>query len=100
MTCSTTQLLSIIHALDEMYKLLHYAPFRYMEHTSLQIPKALLPAGQDSSSSLEAATPTAAPSVSDKEWKDLLSKLVSVLLYRSFASAASYAAQYGYCFCR
>ncbi len=56
--------------------------FRYMEHSQLQIPKALPPVAEEISSAALAAAALASsstPAVSDKEWKTLLGKLVSCL---------------------
>ncbi len=56
--------------------------FRYMEHSQLQIPKALPPVAEEISSAALAAAASASsstPAVSDKEWKTLLGKLVSCL---------------------
>ncbi len=56
--------------------------FRYMEHSQLQIPKALPPVAEEISSAALAAGASASsstPAVSDKEWKTLLGKLVSCL---------------------
>ena len=58
--------------------------FRYVEHSQLQIPKALPPVAEEISSAALAAAASAsssAPPVSDKEWKTLLGKLVSCLFY-------------------
>ena len=55
--------------------------FRYMEHSQLQIPKALPPVAEEISSAALAAAALASSTsaVSDKEWKTLLGKLVSCL---------------------
>ena len=58
--------------------------FRYVEHSQLQIAKALPPVAEEISSAALAATASASssvPAVSDKEWKTLLGKLVSCLFY-------------------
>jgi len=54
--------------------------FRYMEHSQLQVSKALPPVAEEISSAALAAAASASastPAVSDKEWKVLLGKLVS-----------------------
>jgi len=56
--------------------------FRYMEHSQLQVSKALPPVAEEISSAALAAGASASsstPAVSDKEWKTLLGKLVSCL---------------------
>ncbi len=58
-----------------------------MEHSQLQIPKALPPVAEEVSSgglpgrSSAAALQTSMPAVSDKEWKSLLGKLVRLTLF-------------------
>lgn len=49
-----------------------------MEYSQLQIPKALLPVADALNSAAAAAS--RGPTVSDKEWKTLLGKLVSSLI--------------------
>lgn len=51
-----------------------------MEHSQLQIPKALPPVAEALNMNLAgAAAASRGPTVSDKEWKTLLGKLVSLL---------------------
>lgn len=53
--------------------------YRYLEHSQLQIPKALPPVAEASNTSLAGtAAASRGPTVSDKEWKTLLGKLVSL----------------------
>lgn len=54
--------------------------YRYLEHSQLQIPKALPPVAEALNANLTgAAAASRGPTVSDKEWKTLLGKLVGLL---------------------
>lgn len=59
----------------------NFFAYRYMEHSQLQIPKALPPVAEALNMNLAGAAAAASrgPTVSDKEWKTLLGKLVSLL---------------------
>ena len=53
--------------------------YRYLEHSQLQIPQALPPVAEASTTSLAGtAAASRGPTVSEKEWKTLLGKLVSL----------------------
>ena len=53
---------------------------RYLEHSQLQIPRALPPVAEALNANLAgAAAALRGPTVSDKEWKTLLGKLVGLL---------------------
>ena len=54
--------------------------YRYLEHSQLQIPQALPPVAEALNTTLAgAAAASRGPTVSDKEWKTLLGKLVRLL---------------------
>lgn len=67
-----------LNCVTDKTQLQNYMHYRYLEHSTLQIPRALPPVGWegDGGSSLVAAA-TAVRAVSDEEWKELLGKLVS-----------------------
>lgn len=51
-----------------------------MEHSQLQIPTALPPVAETLNVNSAGAAAASRPTVSDKEWKTLLGKLVSLLI--------------------
>ena len=63
-----------------MTRVTHLFGYRYLEHSQLQVPKALPPVAEALKvSTAGAAAASRGPTVSEKEWKTLLGKLVSFL---------------------